>query len=72
MGSKSIETKALINSGAKGIFINKKLVEKENLPTIPLSCPITAKNVDNSINQQGLITQFTYQIFSIGGKYYLD
>lgn len=72
VGNKSVETKALIDSGAEGMFINSKLIDEKGFKTLPLSCPITAKNVDNTINKQSLITRFTRQIFSIGEKRYLD
>ena len=56
---KSIETTALIDCGAEGTFIHKELVKQHQLPTYALNRPIIARNVDNTINKEGVITRYT-------------
>ena len=55
----SIETTALIDCGAEGTFIHKELVKQHQLPTYTLNRPIIARNVDNTINKEGVITRYT-------------
>ena len=55
----SIETTALINCGAEGTFIHKKLVKQHQLLTYMLNRPIIAQNMDNTINKKGVITRYT-------------
>ena len=58
MKDESIETIALIDCGAKGTFIYKELVKQHQLPTYALNRPIIARNVDNTINKEGVITRY--------------
>ena len=55
----SIEITALIDCGAEGTFIHKELVKQHQLPTYVLNRPIIARNVDNTINKEGVITRYT-------------
>ena len=64
---KTIETKALIDCGAQGVFIDRDFVDKHNIPTAPLKEPIDAKNVDGTQNKAGKITHFTWLDTTIGG-----
>ena len=59
MKNESIETTALIDCGAEGTFIHKELVKQHQLPTYALNRPIIARNVDNTINKEGVITRYT-------------
>ena len=59
MKNESIETTALIDCGAEGTFIYKELVKQHQLPTYALNRPIIARNVDNTINKEGVITRYT-------------
>ncbi|KAI5116789.1 hypothetical protein M0805_000220 [Coniferiporia weirii] len=63
-----VSTNALINSGAKGKFINTKFVIKHHIPTRPLIHPIQVRNVDRTPNKHGTITQFTWRLIKIGGR----
>ena len=46
----------MIDSGAEGLFINRKFVERHEFPTVPLHRPIPVKNIDGTNNQGGAIT----------------
>ena len=54
----SIETLALIDSGAGGKFINQKYAEQLGLPIRNLKRPIMARNVDGTLNKTGTITSY--------------
>ena len=55
-----VETQILLDSGAKGLFMNQAFVKKNWIPTIPLLKPITPQNVDRTTNQSGWITHCTW------------
>lgn len=63
------DTKALIDSGASGMFINKRLVNQLGLPTKKLSTPIPVYNVDGSKNRLGVIIEATTVDLIINGNY---
>ena len=52
-----IETEALINSGASGIFINEKLIQEKEIKTHPLQQPLDVFNVDRTKNKAGHIVE---------------
>lgn len=62
----TVETKALVDSGAGGIFIDSTFIQEHKIPTTPLSSPIRVFNVDGSRNKQGQITHFTWAIMKVG------
>ena len=51
-----IPTKALLDSGANIIFIDRKWVEEKGLPKRPLCHPISVYNIDGTKNSAGQIT----------------
>ena len=51
----SIPTRALLDSGANVIFIDRKWVEEKGLPKQPLHHPISMYNVDRTKNSTGQI-----------------
>ena len=55
----SSQTKALLDSGANVIFINRKWVEEKGLPRWPLCHPISMYNMDGTKNSAGQITHCT-------------
>ena len=59
-GEQIVETQILLDSGAKGLFMNQAFIEKNQIPTIPLLKPITPRNVDGTTNQSGQITHCTW------------
>ena len=67
-GGKTVETEALVDSGAEGVFINKDMITRYGLKQFPLARPITARNADNSINRAGNISTYALQRIVIGDK----
>ena len=63
-----VETEALLDSGAEGVFIDKTLAREQWIQTRPLHHRITAKNVDGTINQGGAITHYANVDLQIGKK----
>ena len=53
---RTIETRALVDSGAGGTFIDGAYAATQNIPVSPLLNPIPVFNVDGTPNQQGFIT----------------
>ena len=51
IGKQTVETTALIDSGATGNFIDLGLLSLANFPLKKLSQPIRAFNVDGSLNK---------------------
>ena len=64
----SVETLALIDSGARGKFINQKYVEQLGLPIQTLKKPIMARNVDGTLNKTGTITSYVDLTVKIDGR----
>ena len=52
---RSAGARATINSACEGILVNKKWVQRHNFPTYPLNCPIRVRNINDTIDQGGLI-----------------
>jgi hypothetical protein len=48
---------AMIDSGAEGIFLNRKYVEKNRLECVHLQCPIPVFNIDGTLNKDGSIEE---------------
>ena len=63
-----IETLALIDSGAGGIFIHTDYAEQLGLKQIPLDKSITARNVDGTPNKRGLMTHYVLININVGEK----
>ena len=53
--TKTINTSALIDSGATGNFMDLHLLSHDNFVLIRLPTPILAYNVDGTTNQKGTI-----------------
>ena len=67
-GKKNVETKALLDTGAGGKFIDQKFVLRENIRTHKLAKPITVYNVDGTENKTGTITQYVDVNLQIGNR----
>jgi len=65
-GTKTVETRALIDSGAGGIFIDQKFLAQTNLQLETLEQPITVYNVDGTRNKQGTISHFVRTTIRLG------
>ena len=63
----SVETLALIDSGAGGKFINRKYAEQLGLPIQTLERLIMARNVDRTLNKTGTITSYMNLTVKIDG-----
>ena len=50
-----IDAFAILDSGAEGVYCNKAFIEKHKIPTHPLETPVYARNVDGTMNKQGII-----------------
>lgn len=61
-------TKALIDSGASGMFISEKLVRGMGLKTRRLPLPIPVYNVDGTSNKLGEIKEAITLDLEIGGQ----
>ena len=53
----SITVKALLDSGATGMFIDREFVHKSGLKTRVLPYPIKVYNVNETLNEEGSITE---------------
>ena len=53
---KGVTVKALLDSGATGLFADRKFVEKHGFKMQKLDRPVNVKNVDRTKNSGGMIT----------------
>ena len=60
-------TKALVDTGATGDFIDADFVEKQGLPTRTLSTPIPVYNVDGTPNEAGSISKVVDMVMNYQG-----
>ena len=58
-GEKDVESKALIDSGAGGIFIDETFARKLSLHLTQLNTPVPVFNADGTPNWRGKIKHFT-------------
>ena len=66
--NKNVETKALLDTGAGGKFIDQNFVLQNNLRTHKLAKPITVYNVDGTENKTGTITWYVNVNLQIGNR----
>ena len=60
--NRSVQCKALVDSGATGSFISWWLVKQYCMKKVPLPKPITIRNADDTTNKYG---QITHQVFLV-------
>ena len=65
---KFVGTHALIDLGAKGLFIDRHFVMQNNLAEAMLPHPIIARNVDGTPNQGGVINSTVELTYKIGRR----
>ena len=65
---RTIETNALLDTGAGGKFIDQNFVLQENIRTHKLEKPITIYNMDGTQNETGMITQYVDVNLQIGNR----
>ena len=63
---KQLDTPAMIDSGATGIFINESTVNEHQLHRRQLRNPICISNIDGSANSAGLLTHFVRMNITVG------
>ena len=63
-----IETKPLLDCRAGGIFMDQNFAQKHGIRTTKLDKPITAQNVDGTLNKKGTIRYFANLKIKIDGK----
>ena len=63
---KKVQTKALVDLGATMNFINKVVMENNNLVTYKLANPYYVINVDSIPNKVGYITEYVWAYVEIG------
>ena len=51
-----VSVKTLLNSGATGMFADKKFVEKNSFRLEKLERPVRIRNTDGTRNSRGLVT----------------
>jgi len=64
--SKKVQTEALVDSGATTNFVNKVVVENNNLVTHKLANPYRVINADGTPNKAGQITEYVRAYVEIG------
>src|ERR1700677_4925787 len=67
-GTKTVETKALLDTGAGGKFIDQNFVLQNNIRTHKLQKSITVYNVDGTENKTGTITRYVDVNLQIGNR----
>lgn len=65
---RTIETQGLVDCAAGGHFIDQEFAKKYQLPTKKLKQPLTAKNVDGTINKNGTIREYVRLPITVHGK----
>ncbi|KAF8229713.1 hypothetical protein L208DRAFT_1208253, partial [Tricholoma matsutake] len=70
-GRKVIETEALLDSGAGGVFMSHEFAEENGLRLRPLERIIKVKNVDGTPNKKGEISQYARGPLTINGRTFL-
>ena len=66
--SAKVETLALLDSGAGGVFIDREYQRRLKIPTIPLQRPILVHNVDGTANKKGVITDCVKIKLTVNGR----
>ena len=64
---RTVETPALIDSGAGGMFIDEQFARDNNIALTPLINHIPVYNVDGTQNKQGAITHYAWRELSVAG-----
>src|SRR6202522_4028187 len=65
---KTVETPALVDSGAGGKFIDQNFARKSKMDIYNLEKPMKALNVDGTENKRGTIKQYVDLTFTINGR----
>src|SRR5271168_839052 len=68
LSGKTVETPALVDSGAGGKFIDKNFARNSKMDIYNLERPMKALNVDGTENKRGTIKQYVDLTFTINGR----
>jgi len=52
---KEIDAKAVLDSGAEGVYCNTSFIKKYGLPTHDIEPPVYPRNINGTLNKQGAI-----------------
>jgi hypothetical protein len=66
--SSKVETHALLDSGAGGVFIDRDYQQNLGIPTHRLERPIIVHNVDGTLNKKGFITEYVKLNLNVNGR----
>jgi predicted aspartyl protease len=64
----TVETQALLDSGASGEFMDSEFAKLNNIPLIKLSKPQITRNADGTQNEQGVVMHKAVINLRINGK----
>jgi predicted aspartyl protease len=64
----TVKTKALLDCGAGGTFIDQQFVKNHGLTTSSTRKPILVRNVDGTLNKNGTITRSTILDLKVNGR----
>lgn len=69
---RNVGTKALIDSGAEGLFIDYAFVARHDIPQEAITKPIIVRNVDGTQNKRGTINSQVDLEYKIGQHWHMD
>ena len=65
----NIDPQAILDSGAKGIYCHNDFIAKHKIRTHPLERPLRARNVDGTLNKQGIIRHAAILRVEMGARH---
>src|ERR1700678_4451062 len=71
-GNETVETKVLLNTGAEGLFMDRRYAEEHNVTLQRLPNPIIPRNIEGTSNHAGQITYFTWIQAKIDKRRFLE
>lgn len=66
--NQTVDTEAMLDTGAGGKFIDQNFSRKLDLPRFKLKEPIRVKNVDGTLNKTGTVTHYVKLDLTIKGR----
>jgi len=66
---KEIDAKAILDSGAEGIYCNTSFINKYGIPVYNIDHPVYPRNVDGTLNKQGAIHHAAILRMGIGARH---
>jgi len=56
---KEIDAEAILDSGAEGVYCNTSFINKYSIPVYNIDRPVYPRNIDGTLNKQGVIRHAT-------------